>query len=76
MNSIFKNTAKALCASIGLFAIVGCAQVSPWERGDLARKEMGFGLDKTDSAIHQHVYFSKEAASGGYSTGGGGCGCN
>jgi hypothetical protein len=33
----------------------------------------GAGLD---DAIDEHVYFSKEASSGGRSFGGGGCGCN
>jgi hypothetical protein len=26
--------------------------------------------------IDDHIYFSKEAATGGRATGGGGCGCN
>jgi hypothetical protein len=29
-----------------------------------------------DAAIDDHIYFSKEAASGGRGFGGGGCGCN
>jgi hypothetical protein len=33
----------------------------------------GNGLD---DAIDDHMYFSKEASSGGRSFGGGGCGCN
>jgi hypothetical protein len=32
--------------------------------------------DPLDSKLKQHIYTSKEAASGGYGVGGGGCGCN
>ena len=55
---------------------VGCATVEPWERGRLAKKEMSFEPDPMQAAFHRHVYFSKEASSGGTSTSGGGCGCN
>ena len=33
-------------------------------------------VDALDSAFTQHIYGSKESASGGYGVGGGGCGCN
>jgi hypothetical protein len=32
--------------------------------------------DQQDSAIDDHIYFSKEASSGGRGFAGGGCGCN
>jgi hypothetical protein len=56
----------------------GCAMQppQPWEKGNLARKEMTMENDPLDQAFLQHVYFSKESASGGYGVGGGGCGCN
>jgi hypothetical protein len=50
--------------------------VKPWQRDILSRSDMrpdGAGLDE---AIDDHLYFSKEASSGGRSFGGGGCGCN
>lgn len=47
-----------------------------FEKGNLAKREMMFGADPLDDAFGQHVYFSKEAASGGSGVGGGGCGCN
>lgn len=62
-----------------LFAMLsGCAMQPPqaWEKGNLARKEMSLSGDPLDAAFLQHVYFSKEAASGGTGVGGGGCGCN
>jgi hypothetical protein len=56
----------------------GCSSVGvkPWQRDVLSRPDMrpdGGGLD---DAIDDHLYFSKEASSGGRSFGGGGCGCN
>ncbi|MEP7084117.1 MAG: DUF4266 domain-containing protein, partial [Betaproteobacteria bacterium] len=32
--------------------------------------------DPLDDRFSQHIYTSKENASGGYGAGGGGCGCN
>jgi hypothetical protein len=60
-------------------ALTGCATLAPpqpWEKGTLARPEMQFDPDPLDAKITQHVYASKEAATGGYGAGGGGCGCN
>lgn len=56
----------------------GCAfqQVRPWEREALAQKSMQLVPDEMENATDEHIYFSKEAASGGQSIGGGGCGCN
>jgi hypothetical protein len=56
----------------------GCASlgVQPWERDLLAKDEMALTTSALDSALDDHIYFSKEASSGGKSFGGGGCGCN
>ncbi len=56
----------------------GCAPVGvkPWQRDVLARDEMRLGGDPLDAAFDDHLYFSKEASSGGRSFAGGGCGCN
>lgn len=51
-------------------------QVSPWEKGNLAKPHMTFEADPLDQRFVQHIYGSKENASGGYGVGGGGCGCN
>ena len=53
-----------------------CTTVRPWERGYLAKKEMAWKSDILAEALNSHVYFSKEASSGGSSASGGGCGCN
>jgi hypothetical protein len=57
----------------------GCAAIKPpqaWEKGMLARPEMTLASDPLEQGFAQHTYASKEAASGGYGVGGGGCGCN
>lgn len=54
----------------------GCSTVKPWDRDLLAEKKMQLVPAPLDKAIDDHVFFSKEAASGGQSLGGGGCGCN
>lgn len=53
----------------------GCANVEPWERGTLAKPQMASNPDPLQSTLSTHVYNSREAASGGDSAGGGGCGC-
>ncbi|NVK38085.1 MAG: DUF4266 domain-containing protein [Gammaproteobacteria bacterium] len=67
--------------SILLLAVVllsGCSSlgVKPWERDILARDDMALDNAPMDSGFDDHIYFSKEASSGGKSFGGGGCGCN
>ena len=68
--------------SMGIVALVvlasGCSSmgVEPWERDILAKEEMQLTTDPVEAAIDDHIYFSKEASSGGRGFGGGGCGCN
>jgi len=65
-------------AAVVLVTTTGCGTigVKPWQRELLAKKEMALDANPLDAAIDDHVYFSKEAASGGRGFGGGGCGCN
>ena len=58
--------------------ITGCSTmgVEAWERDVLAKDEMQLVADPLEAAIDDHIYFSKEASSGGRGFGGGGCGCN
>ena len=69
-------------AVFGIAAVLaltsGCSSlgVEPWERDILAREEMQLTTDPVEAAIDDHIYFSKEASSGGRGFGGGGCGCN
>jgi hypothetical protein len=59
-----------------LIILSACAPVQPWERGRLAQPQMAMDGDALQSAMDEHVYSSKEAASGGAGPAGGGCGCN
>lgn len=58
--------------------LAGCSTmgVEPWERDVLAKDEMQLTTDPLEAATDDHIYFSKEASSGGRGFGGGGCGCN
>jgi len=68
--------ALATVAVIAVLLLGGCAEVKPWDRDLLAQKHMQLVPAPVDNALDEHVYFSKEAASGGQGVGGGGCGCN
>ncbi len=62
----------------GLVLTAGCSNmgVEPWQRDVLARPAMALDSSPITSALDDHIYFSKEASSGGRGFGGGGCGCN
>ena len=70
-----KNVGKS-CLLLTVLALSACANVQPWQRGNLAKPGMQFEPDPMLSAYRQHVEVSKEAAAGGATLGGGGCGCN
>ena len=74
------RSTRAVCAIFAVAAagLGGCAinPPQPWEKGNLAKPEMTMGADPLDQRFVQHIYGSKENASGGYGVGGGGCGCN
>jgi hypothetical protein len=61
-----------------LGVLSGCSSmgIEPWERDILAKDEMQLTTDAIEAATDDHIYFSKEASSGGRGFGGGGCGCN
>jgi len=63
----------ALIATTSLLA--GCVNVQPWERGNLADPTMS-ETNPLGAMMTEHMWFSREAASGGRGVGGGGCGCN
>jgi hypothetical protein len=69
------------CGSLILLALStsACssfAKVEAWEKGNLAKAEMRFDHDRLSAKNADHIFTSKEAASGSGSVGGGGCGCN
>lgn len=53
-----------------------CAMVRPWDRDLLSQPKMSLNPQPMVHAIDEHIYFSKEASTGGDDMGGGGCGCN
>ena len=61
-----------------IIILAGCSSmgVEPWERDLLAKDSMQLVPDYFDNFYDEHIYFSKEATSGGQGVGGGGCGCN
>ena len=54
----------------------GSEEVKPWEKDILAQQAMQFPQDKMFSFSDEHIFFSREASTGGSGVGGGGCGCN
>lgn len=67
-----------IISSFVLILLAGCSvqSVQPWQRGSLANSAMAWEMDPLLADYHEHIQVSKEAASGGATLGGGGCGCN
>ena len=66
-----------LCLFVpGFLSACSTLGVEPWERDVLAKDEMQLVSNPLEAGIDDHIYFSKEASSGGRAFGGGGCGCN
>ncbi len=72
---ILRLTSLALLGG-AVFALAGCETVKPWQRKTLADYTMRGDRDPIGEGIVEHVFFSREMASGGKGVGGGGCGCN
>lgn len=66
----------SLVLTLNALILCGCATVKPWERDILADYTMRSDRDPLENMLVEHMWFSREAASGGMSIGGGGCGCN
>jgi hypothetical protein len=82
--SMNTSCTKYLCAVALVLAAVlqcGCSTIAatpvrPWQRAALADDDMNPDRDALGSGLAEHVYFSREAATGGRGVGGSGCGCN
>lgn len=66
---------RFLLAALAL-ASAACTTVAPYQRGQLARADMAFDASPGNMRALEKTFGAKEAASGGASVGGGGCGCN
>jgi hypothetical protein len=53
-----------------------CAPVAPYQRAHLARDDMSLEGNPGTAKALEKTFSAKEAANGGASVGGGGCGCN
>lgn len=65
-----------LVAFLLIASLSACAPVSGVGRGQLAKPHMAPDAHPMQRELRDHVYASREAAAGGHSAGGGGCGCN
>ncbi len=67
-----------LSMAAALFGSAGCTVLGakPWEHDLLAERAMQVDAYPIEAGMDDHIYFSKEASSGGRSFAGGGCGCN
>ena len=65
-------------SALASIMLTGCSQlgVKPYERGLWPKNSMLLTSDPLEAGLDEHIYFSKEASSGGRGFGGGGCGCN
>jgi hypothetical protein len=75
MNRRFKHLRSLLLLG-ALVAVAGCKNVEPWQRKTLSDATMRGDRDPAGLGLSEHMWFSREAASGGRGVGGGGCGCN
>ncbi len=65
---------RSVTALILLVLATGCANVASYERGVLAHPSMT--SQDLSTGFDEHVRAVSEGAAGGFSGGGGGCGCN
>jgi hypothetical protein len=67
-----------LLAALAAITSSGCASfgAKPWEHDLMAEQAMQLDAYPIEAGMDDHIYFSKEASSGGRSFAGGGCGCN
>ena len=71
------KTKLLLLLALALVSLAtGCANVKPWQRGTLAADAMRPERNADSIALNEHVWFSREAATGGRGVAAGGCGCN
>ncbi|HKB92195.1 MAG TPA: DUF4266 domain-containing protein [Opitutaceae bacterium] len=70
-----KRIILALLILSALFGYSGCTTVQPWQRATLAEYSMRSDRDPLGDGQMDHIYTSREAASGGRGVGRSGCGC-
>tara|TARA_B110000459_G_C16161162_1_gene295160 strand:- start:36 stop:260 length:225 start_codon:yes stop_codon:yes gene_type:complete len=74
---MMKRKLLSLLSTVGAALVFsGCQNVEPWEKGLLADYTMRADRDAMHDTMSEHIYFSREATSGGRGVGASGCGCN
>lgn len=61
---------------LGLTLLIGCVSVAPYQREDLTGPGMEGSHEAAEMEFRSHVHDSREGATGGNGSTGGGCGCN
>jgi len=76
MKNIRLKYLRLALGAAAIAALTGCENVKPWQRGTLSDYTMRTDRDPIGQEQQDHIFFSREMASGGRGVGGGGCGCN
>lgn len=73
MRLLFLASLSVVAALVG----AGCAHVAPYEREALSARTMDTAdAERYENSFQAHVHDSREGATGGSMSTGGGCGCN
>jgi len=67
---------RRLIPVVMMLALTGCVTVAPYQREDLTRPGMDVESEDGERHFRSHVHDSREGATGGAGSTGGGCGCN
>jgi len=73
---VIRKLTLLLSATVVGLVMPSCSGLGSDDKSILARPDMRMDASPLTSALDDHIYFSKEASSGGRGFGGGGCGCN
>jgi hypothetical protein len=67
---------RSVLVSLLVVLTASCVRVAPYQRGHLADPTMETSHENAETRFRAHVHDSREGATGGYGSSGGGCGCN
>lgn len=73
---ILRLSFAAALAILLVSSVTACVTVAPYQRGLLTRPAMSADFEQSETAFRAHVHDSREGATGGFGSTGGGCGCN
>lgn len=78
MTDLCRILRRRLPGALSALLLGACAGPlpQPWEKGLLARPEMAMDVSGLEARFGDHIYGSRESASGGGVAGGASCGCN